>query len=174
MSNFCQNSITVVGEEEIIARMFEHVRSEKADLGKVPSPDKTKEENRIWLGLEFDYNKVVPKEGGNQWQDEHWGTRGNPMNAATWFADINEVDGVDLSVYKKPACGNIIYSSAWSPALPVTAALSKQYPELIFTHSYFIEGGAEGSGYQVWKAGNLLEEFEDDIEDYEQEGDYEE
>ena len=96
------------------------------------------------------------------------------MNAATWFADINEVDGVDLSVYKKPACGNIIYSSAWSPALPVTAALSKQYPELIFTHSYFIEGGAEGSGYQVWKAGNLLEEFEDDIEDYEQEGDYEE
>lgn len=55
----------------------------------------------------------------------------------------------------------------------MTADLSIQYLELTFRHPYE-EEGLIGAGYQVRKAGNLLEEFEDDIEDYEQEGDYEE
>jgi len=49
ISNFYQNNITVIGEEDLIARMFDLVKSEKRDYGKVPSPNKTEEENRIWL-----------------------------------------------------------------------------------------------------------------------------
>ena len=181
MSNFCQNNIEIVGEEDVIAGMFDQVKSGEIDMGYTGSGDSC---------LKFDFNKVVPypeefakldmerkrqensgipynrlpesgfSKGGREWQDECWGTRGNPMNTNSWFAHITGAERFNLSEIKKPACGVIIYSTAWSPALPVTAALSKQYPELIFTHSYDIEGGAEGSGYQVWTAGNLLEEGE--------------
>jgi hypothetical protein len=195
MSNVCDNRIEIIGDKDVITRLFELVKSEERDWGYMGSGDSS---------LKFDFNKVVPypeefakldaererqessgvpfgelpesgySKGGREWQDEYWGTRGNPMNADSWFAGINAAERFDLSEFQKPACGVIVYSTAWSPALAVTAALSKMYPELIFTHSYSIEGGGEGSGYQVWKAGNLLEEHEDDIEDYEQEGDYEE
>lgn len=188
MSNDCLNWIKIIGEAEVIKRMFDLVKSEERDWGKEPSDKLTEEENRKWLGLEFDFNKVVPypeefakldaererqeksgvpylelpesgySKNGHLWCIDHWGTVRNATNAMTGFVDpeeIEEVEGFRLSDYKNPACGKIYFSTAWSPAYPVTETLSKQFPELSFKH-YFEEVGMLGSGYQVWRAGVLL------------------
>lgn len=175
MSNDCSNRIEIIGDKDVITRMFELVKSEARDWGKIPSPNKTEEENRTWLGLEFDFDKVIPypeeyakmdaekkdsgyQAGGGDWCIKKWGTKWNATNASTWFAtreNFEEVEGFSFSDYKDPACAIIYYTTAWSPALPVTAALSKQYPELSFKHTYE-EEGLIGAGYQVWKAGELI------------------
>jgi hypothetical protein len=206
MSNECSNRIEIIGNKEVITRMFELVKSDARDWGVEPDPNKSEEENRVLLGLEFDFDKVVPypeefekldaeferqeesgvpydelpesgyEKGGRMWCINNWGTIDDPMNAVTRFTDrksIHKVDNFNPSDYESPSFAIIYYTTSYGPAFPVTAALSKQYPELTFKHAYE-EPNLLGGGYQVWKAGNLLEEHEDDIEDYEQEDDYEE
>ena len=98
--------------------------------------------------------------GDWMWCINNWGSSENATNAGTWFTDlknIHKVDNFKLSDYKNPTCAIIYYTTSWSAALPVTAALSKQYPELTFKHAYE-EEGLIGKGYHVWKAGNLLSE----------------
>ena len=190
MSNDCSNRIEIRGNKEVITRMFDIVKSEARDWGKEPSPNLTEKENRKWLGLEFDFNKVVPypeefekldaewerqkkegvpygdlpesgyEKGGYIWCIDNWGTKWNATNASTGFIDpkkIEEAEGFTLSDYENPACGVIYFTTAWSPAFPVTEALSKQFPEVIFKHN-FEEEGLIGKGYQVWRAGILLAE----------------
>lgn len=60
MSNVCSNRIEIIGDKDVIARMFDLVKSEARDWGVEPNPNKSEEENRILLGLEFDFNKVLP------------------------------------------------------------------------------------------------------------------
>lgn len=74
---------------------------------------------------------------------------------------MEEVDGFNLSDYVDPACAAISFTTPWAPAFPVTAALSKQYPDLTFKHSYEEEGEDE-SRYKVWKAGVLIADSESD------------
>ena len=190
MSNDCSNRIEIRGNKEVITRMFDIVKSEARDWGKEPSPNLTEKENRKWLGLEFDFNKVVPypeefakldaererqeksgvpygelpdsgfSQGGYEWCLEHWGTKWNATNASTSFIDplkIEEAERFMLSDYENPAYGEIYFTTAWSPAFHVTEVLSKQFPELTFTHN-FEEEGLIGKGYQVWRAGILLAE----------------
>ena len=196
MSNECSNRIEIIGDKDVIIRMLDLVKSEERRLGKDPIPNKTEEENKEWLGLEFDFNKVLPyptkfkvlddayneakeagiqwdklpengyKNGGYDWCIENWGTGSNATNAIAGFMDqksIKEVEGFNLSDYENPAYAFIEYTTPWAPALPVTAALSKQYPELTFKHAYE-EEGLIGAGYQVRKAGELLSEFEPEEE----------
>lgn len=188
MSNECSNRIEIIGDKDVITRLFELVKSEERDWGKDPIPNKTEEENKEWLGLEFDFNKVLPyptkfkvlddayneakeagiqwdklpengyKNGGYDWCIENWGTGSNSTNAITGFMDqnsIKEVKGFNLSDCENPAYAFIEYTTPWAPALPVTAELSKQFPELTFKHSYE-EEGMDDAGYKVWKAGFLL------------------
>jgi len=190
MSNVCSNRIEIIGDKDVIARMFDLVKSEARDWGVEPDPNKSEEENRVLLGLEFDFNKILPyteeyakmdtererqeesgvpyhklpksgyEMGGWMWCIDHWGTSDNATNAGTWFTDqknIHKVDNFEPSDYENPSFAIIYYTTSNSPALPVTAALSKQYPELTFKHAYE-EEGLIGKGYQVWKAGNLLSE----------------
>jgi len=191
MSNVCLNWIEIIGDKEVITRLFESVRSDARDWGKVPSSNETEEENRKWLGLEFDFNKVIPypeefakmdaekensgyQAGGYEWCIENWGSKWNATNAGTEFTsreDLEEVEGFKLSDYDDPTYAVISFETAWAPALPVTAALSKQFPELSFKHSYE-EEGLIGAGYQVWKDGERIAEEEprdewDDDEDFE-------
>ena len=145
MPNECDNRIEIIGDEDVITRMFELVKSEARDWGVVLDPNESEEENRILLGLEFDFNKVVPypeefakmdaenkdsgyQAGGYAWCVRNWGTKWNATNAGTWFTDpknIGEVRHFKLSDYEKPACAVITYTTAWAPALPVTEALSQ-------------------------------------------------
>ena len=174
MPNWCSNIIGIYGEREIIKRLFNLVKSEERDWGKQPSPYKSEEENQKWLCLEFDFNKIVPyseqkatengySKDGYDWHIQNRGTKWNATNAGTDFVDeasFNGVVGFVLSDYKNPAC-IVEFTTAWEPALPVTEALSKQFPELIFSHNYEMEEGGELGGFQTWKAGNLLEEGND-------------
>ena len=192
MSNECKNWIEIIGDKDVITRMFELVKSEARDWGKEPSPKLTEDENRKWLCLEFDFRKAHPypdkyakmdaekkgsgyRAGGKNWMIENWESN-SPSNASTGFINqenLEQVEGFHLSDYNDPACAVIEFTTAWAPVWPVTAALSRQYPELTFKHSYE-EWGLLGAGYKVWKAGILLKEFEDENGDDEQEGDYEE
>lgn len=175
MANIYNNYIEVIGDEEVITRMFELVRSQERDWDKDPIPNVTKDEQREWLGLEFDFKKVVPipeeftkksrrragRAGLALWLMDNWGTRSNAYCASTYFIDptaIEVVDGFNLSDYVNPACAKISYLTSNSFATPVTAALSKQFPELTFKH--VCEGeDIEGWAYEVWKAGNLISTF---------------
>lgn len=102
MSNECSNKIEIIGDKDVITKMFELVKSEERDWAKVPNSKKTEEENRIWLGLEFDLKKVVPypeeyakmdaekrdsgyQAGGAEWCKKNWGSKWNATNASTGF-----------------------------------------------------------------------------------------
>lgn len=182
MGNICDNYIEVIGDEEVITRMFELVRSQERDWSKDPIPNVTKDEQREWLGLDFDFKKVIPipeeftkrsrrragRAGLALWLMDNWGTRSNAYCASTYFIDPTEievVDGFNLSDYVNPACAKITYDTSNSPATPVTAALSKQFPELTFKHVYEGEG-MEGWVHEVWKAGDLISDV------YHREGNY--
>ena len=189
MANICASDIEIIGDKEVITRMFELVCSEERDWAKDPSPNLTEEEQRARLGLAFDFNKVVPlpeeftktdvseddsdyRIGKALWCSYNWGTKSNASCAFTYFIDPTEIEvvpGFSLSDYVNTACAKITYQTLWGIATPVIVALSKQYPELTF--KYACKGDdLEGWGYEVWKAGNLIaeehiEEGWDDDED---------
>lgn len=50
MSNECSNRIEIIGNKEVITRMFELVKSDARDWGVEPDPNKSEEENRVLLG----------------------------------------------------------------------------------------------------------------------------
>jgi hypothetical protein len=125
MSDDCSNRIGIIGDKEVITRLFELVKSEEVDWGKMPLSDSSEEENREWLRLEFDFNKVIPypqkyqqlddayneaeasgvssdklpksgyEQGGYEWCLKHWGTKWNATNAFTGFGDPIEIKEVE-------------------------------------------------------------------------------
>jgi len=125
MSNDCSNWIKIIGKAEVIKRMFDLVKSEERDWGKDPDDELTEDENKKWLGLGFDFNKVVPypeefanldaerelqeksgvpyrelpesgyHKGGHFWCLDHWGTSHNATNAGTSFVEPKEIDEVE-------------------------------------------------------------------------------
>ena len=190
MSVYCTNIIQVIGAKELISQMFELVKSDARDLDKIPDSTMSKGEVEKFLALEFDFNKVVPypeefakmdkeheekygfpnidllnnryaREADN-WRVKFWGTDFNATSASTQFIDskeIVEVENFKLSDYQNPSCAEIHYTTS-TPAFPVTEALSKQFPDLLFKHFYKSDEFPE-VGYQVRKAGNLLSEWID-------------
>ena len=59
MSDDCSNRIGI-GDKEVITRLFELVKSEEVDWGKMPLSDSSEEENREWLRLSLILTKSYP------------------------------------------------------------------------------------------------------------------
>ena len=152
MPNWCYNRIEIEGSEKERLRMKAFIHGDDDDV-------------------EFDFNKILPypekyakmdaevdedginrskgfNAGGYDWCIANWGTKWNACDVIV--AD----DGFEID-----------FDTAWSPSLPVTLALSKLFPTLIFTHRYE-EGGCDYSGFSVFRNGKEVDSAEGDYNAY--------
>ena len=150
MPNYCDNYLTIEGNENTIKTIMELVRSEDNafDFNKIiPMPD------NIYQG------NVGQKErelyGENNWYDwscKNWGTKWNSVDAEAYDNDF-------------------VFQTAWSPADPVIAALAKMFPAVRFTYT-FSETGMCFCGKRVFENGKLVFAYDGDIaENYDWESD---
>ena len=156
MPNWCVNKLTVEGPKTERARFF------RAASGLQPHESIIERLN----GREpptLDFNVFIPypahfteldalaeaerkkgnnhvkdgfNQGGYEWCIKHWGTK--------WNVDCTRR-------------GNVLrFETAWSPPLPVMAAMATRFPALTFTLRYY-EGGQGFQGKAVWRDGKEVE-----------------
>lgn len=109
----------------------------------------------------LDFNKIVPCPHHDPFEDldwcvNNWGTK--------WNVDKDQDLNFDIE-------DTIVFSTAWSPPIPVIEALAAKFPDLKFTLRYF-EGGNFFGGIVEFSNGviTLDEELEDhDLEDFAEE-----
>lgn len=75
------------------------------------------------------------------WSIENWGTKWNAGDAS---------QGADEK--------SIYFTTAWSPSLPVTHAMSLAYPDIEFTHSWADEDRGSNTGSITIKNGRVIGE----------------
>jgi hypothetical protein len=83
----------------------------------------------------------------------NWGTRSN--------SNIDNPPSIDQS----DGFVEVSFGTAWSPALEITAELSKKFPTLKFNHKYQ-EWNMDFSGYMVFEKGDIIEESSGDAEEF--------
>lgn len=120
-----------------------------------PSP-----EFKEFISGGLDFQKIVPCPHNPfedlNWCVDNWGTK--------WNVDKDQ----DLNFDNEDT---ICFDTAWSPPIPVIAALAAKFPDLKFTLRYF-EGGNFIGGIVEWSNGEVTldEELEDhDLEDFAEE-----
>lgn len=161
MPNHCENRLRVVGPPEALAAFVEkaqgpNIWGEQVPLtfhAFVPYPEKYAEaDRRVRALIESGENRQEAlgmsgfNNGGYSWCCNHWGTK--------W-------DAYDLVHSVHPHEANYDFSTAWSPPIPVIAAMAHQHPALEFELEYY-EPGLGYCGRQIYQEGELIkdEEFE--------------
>ena len=136
MPNWCWNEVQIIGNNNVIDRLKQAVKSDRNC---------------------FDFNKVIPypeeyrNNGGYQWCIDNWGTK--------WEANEPVVKrSYDGTMYA-------MFSTAWSPSIPVTAKLAEIFPELHFEHCYE-EGGNDFSGVATFIDGECIGSLEGTYDEY--------
>lgn len=125
MPNWCDNDLFIYGSEEDLKKIKEQVANEAGDFdfGKIipepTTPDYFKD------NLSFEDMKEHPL-NWYSWRLDNWGTKWNASDS-----NIGQVGSGQLQVW---------FNTAWAPAVPVTLALSKQYPNVRIEHKYIEEG----------------------------------
>jgi hypothetical protein len=126
MPNWCDNDLFIYGSEQDLKKIKEQVTNEAGefDFGKIvpepTTPDYFKD------NLSSEDMKQHPL-NWYEWRIENWGTKWNARESV-----ITEVDETKtLQAW---------FQTAWSPATPITLALSKQYPNVVIEHKYIEEG----------------------------------
>jgi len=150
MPNICDNVIEIKGDNESLERLIAIVRSDDINFdfnNIIPEPSE----------IDFE-NKVVFSNTGEpinwyEWRMINWGTRSN--------SNIDNPPSIDQS----DGFVEVSFGTAWSPALEITAELSIRFPNLTFNHRYE-EPNMDFSGYAVYQAGQVLEEFYGDYDAY--------
>ena len=143
MPNWCNNKatfISVTDEAKELLKQF------KEYLDSAPEEPKF-----------FGWFYPMPEdqaENWYRWNIDNWGTK--------WNVDKDQ----DLNFDNEDT---ICFDTAWSPPIPVIAALAAKFPDLKFTLRYF-EGGNFFGGIVEWSNGEVtLDEELEDEEDIENE-----
>lgn len=142
MPNYCECDLIVTGDSKQF-KAFARTGDNCLDTNKfVPYPKKFKDMNT----KAADYHKKTGKylkdgfnSGGYEWCIKNWGTKWGIFDAV--------IDSDDDLRYA--------FTCAWSPPIPVILAMSKKFPMLEFTLTYFERGAAFNGHYQV-KNGMVL------------------
>ena len=140
MPNWCNNYLTIEGNDETLREIHKFVKSEKTafDFEKIiPMPD------YIYRGTIG--TKEMEIYGENNWYDwsiENWGTK--------WNSEDVEIDGDDIR-----------FLTAWSPCVPVVAALAEMFPTMRFVHAFY-EEGIGFCGQRVYENGKIIFSFDGD------------
>jgi hypothetical protein len=128
MPNWCENTLTIRGNKNLIAKIKETVINESGDFDfakVIPPPDHPHynaaplgpSNSEIWASEYNWYN----------WNTFNWGTKWNANDTSVSLAD----DGQVLSIF---------FATAWSPPEPVTYALKDMFPKAKVRHAYREDG----------------------------------
>ena len=159
MPNWCDNSLTVTGDEAEIARFLTNVRHTEEDgshtyrilTSLVPCPQELMDTESGWSADEEaqaerqnKYTTNLIKYGAKDWYDwcnRHWGTKWSDCDT-----DMNYDDTTSLG---------FSFNTAWSPPSEAFVKIGKLYPTLTFVLS-FQEQGACYAGATVVKGNNYV------------------
>ena len=89
---------------------------------------------------DFSFNKILPLEGGDA--SNVWGTKWDACDAYVGESFFN-------------------FQTAWGPSVPVTVALSLQFPDAVFTHAYNEPGCQFAGVVTIANGGQTFEEVFD-------------
>lgn len=134
MPNYCENYLSIEGNNDTKKLIMEFVKSEENafDFDKiVPMPD------YIYRGVVGERERKIY--GENNWYDwsvKNWGTKWNSADVEIWDDEIQ-------------------FQTAWSPCDPVIAALAEKFPTMRFTYTFY-EPGMCFCGKRVYENGELL------------------
>lgn len=87
-------------------------------------------------------------DGWYDWNIENWGTKWD----LTMVIAPDKITDTNTKI-------NYIFDTAWSPSLPVTQEMSKQYPDLLFVHKYK-EPGMQIAGIMTYRGNQILATLE--------------
>lgn len=150
MPNWCDNTIEITGNAELIKNLKEYVgRPLIQDGEEIKEPiyslanimPSTPDASPV-LG---DMSK---SEGHDDWYHNNintWGTKWDVCGNAY----MNYKEGDESISYS--------FDSAWSPPVATTQRLSEIFPELIIVHTYY-ETGCDFWGIETYKAGEMTDE----------------
>jgi len=97
-------------------------------------------------------DEFTAKYGATNWYDwavANWSTKWGAYDADDEFATANDLNGPNLRA-------TINFTTAWSPATKFWTKVSSLYRSLTFQTDYEVEGN--GSGYETFKAGKVIDE----------------
>lgn len=143
MPNHCHNDVYIRGDAAQLAQCLALIGADRPapafDFNAViPYPAEFAErdaESHV-LGYEKFREKYGPNakdgfnSGGIEWRYEKWGTKWNACDVAR-----RDYDGVCVT-----------FQTAWSPPIPVIAALHAKFPKLSISIEYFEMGAAFSGG----------------------------
>lgn len=167
MPNWCENDLVVKGKSAALDEFAKFVEGPNGafDFEKIiPMPEVFKGvttgfntegciDGKLYenwredgTGVEEEELARWRKEYGHDnwrtWSQANWGTKWNISEAGirTWMDQIKYT-----------------FSTAWSPPLPIIAALAERFPKLKFSLKYY-ECGCAFKGYIKYKKGEVVEE----------------
>lgn len=144
MPNHTTNRLTIDGSPEAVAAVLDAIRGTDDDGNElvidfdrvVPMPAAIRETMR-------QPGEAVTQAGADDWYDwriTHWGTKWN-----AYWQELRD--------------GNVIeFDTAWSPPLPLIAALAAQHPAVRFTLEFADENCGEDAGILVYERGEIVAE----------------
>lgn len=161
MPNWCQNTLTVEGQEKVIAKMMEKVKGEVMSHGRleeqelsfnaiVPMPkelteichgaatDKDGKKMQNWREtpdgpVAVDEESLIKKYGSCNWYD--WANR----NWGTKW------DASELEVERQHGLVCFRFTTAWGPPTQALEKLAAMFPHLKFVNQWREEGGQQGN-----------------------------
>jgi len=140
MPNWCYNTLTLSGDADVISRIKDfYKQSDKTEVGLFglfyPLPSELKDTT----SPSREPNKaLIEKFGADNWYDyqtHNWGVKWDVREFYTEAETENEI--------------RLSFDTAWAPPIAFYEKLSRDYPELIISASYF-EGGCDFCG--TWES----------------------
>lgn len=132
MPNWCENTLTVTGDPEMLEQFKEHVKSDN--------------------GNPLSFMKILPISCS---EDEQAG-KANQIWGTKW--DVGDGCWVALEVGKNGKSLAYCFDTAWSPPIPVVYEMSRMFPKLRFKLRY-CEPGMGFSGTYVAKDGSVIKDI---------------
>jgi hypothetical protein len=151
MPNWCDNTISISGNADLIKKLKEFV-------GR-PITDENGKQVEVLYSLANikpstpDSESLLGKDFESKGQDDWYHN-----NINSWGTKWDVCGNVYMSDYKE-GDESIGYSfdSAWSPPTPTTQTLSEIFPELTIEHKYY-ETGCDFWGIETYKGGEMISE----------------
>lgn len=157
MPNHFENDLYIDGPKEKVSELLAFIGADKTEpefdfSAVIPYPQEYAQRDLDARNMNADEFEAKYgshhdgfNSGGYEWRIENWGTR--------WGAyDVQRRD-------RKGPC--ISFQTAWSPSIPIIAALHKRFPEVCLSLEYFECRGAFSGGVTYERA-----EYAEDYDDW--------
>lgn len=141
MPNWCENNLTIIGEEELVSQFL------RENIGD------TEEQKDVLL-----FSNALPVAEG-QHASDIWGTKWLPI---TNYIGFSQDESLQYKSDKVITRLDIAFDSAWSPPLGWLQEVASKYKGLMFNLSY-VEYGIGFLGRDSYIFGELSESYEGDV-----------